>query len=378
MPNPPPLLSIAVPTYQRPERLRELLWGVCNQIDPLPDVLKAQVNCWVFDNASSDHRPDDDTTALVQRYQERFGFLHYRRSEQNQGADANIRRCVSEPDGQFIWLFCDDDLPARDAVIRLLTHLHQIEKARLKGQGPQIDFIHSNAHSRDVSMTIQRHDRLYDGGEQGASILTGEAFARRFHVGLIRASSNIYRKSALFDGNFDANFDEKTPKMTPFLERFLEGHLCSPLVLALQCLGSASNQPPRYGSYLDDPLLIYRENQRPWEALVPLISIYAMPLMAWQAARWGLFSKTFHRVFLWANPDLLRRWILQLRTQPRPTITTEPTPQAPIHWGQFIRLYWHHPGFWRESLWCCLLPRPLLQSLAGLLGVKPLPSGGIL
>jgi hypothetical protein len=281
---------------------------------------------------------------------------------------------VSNPNGQFIWLFCDDDLPARDAVIRLLTHLHGIEKTRLSGHGPKVDFIHSNAFHRDVSMTIQRHDRLYDGGEQGASILPGEAFARRFHVGLIRASSNIYRKSALFDANFDA----KTTQMTPFLERFLEGHLCSPLVLALQCLGSPSNQPPRYGSYLDDPLLIYRENQRPWEALVPLISIYAMPLMAWHAARFGLFSRTFHRVFLWANPDLLRRWILQLRTQPGPRVNSEPTTRAKLDWGQLIRLYWHRPGFWRDHLWFCLLPRPLLPVLAGLFGVKPLPSGRVL
>ena len=118
-----PLLSITIPTYTRGQRLSELLWGICTQIEALPENLKPEVDVWVNDNAST-----DDTGFRVQKYQARYPFLNYARNEANLGADQNMLLAIERPQGQFLWLMCDDDLPAQKAIERLLKHLHYLEK----------------------------------------------------------------------------------------------------------------------------------------------------------------------------------------------------------------------------------------------------------
>ena len=79
-----PLLTIAIPTYNRSESLALLLEILAPQLDG-----ESRVELVISDNASS-----DDTSAVVASFQNRGLKLIYSRNETNLGADANFVRCL--------------------------------------------------------------------------------------------------------------------------------------------------------------------------------------------------------------------------------------------------------------------------------------------
>jgi glycosyltransferase involved in cell wall biosynthesis len=59
----------------------------------------------VLDGAST-----DNTGEVVRLYQERFPRLRYFRQEHNSGIDRDFAKAVELANGDYCWLFCDDDL----------------------------------------------------------------------------------------------------------------------------------------------------------------------------------------------------------------------------------------------------------------------------
>jgi abequosyltransferase len=108
-----PLLTIAVPTYNRAIYLDQLLAVLMEQING-----DARVELLVSDNASQ-----DDTYALVMRYKDRGFAFRYIRNETNIGADRNILQCHEQAAGEYVWIFSDDDLIAPGALTRIVEAL---------------------------------------------------------------------------------------------------------------------------------------------------------------------------------------------------------------------------------------------------------------
>ena len=139
-----PLLTFAIPTYNRSAYLEQLL--VC--LEPQVRV-EPRVELLISDNAST-----DGTVEMLQEFV--AGGLPARvlRGEINVGADANFLRCVSEARGRFVWVFGDDDLLAPGALARLLPVLEQAER-----RGP-IDLVYlSSAGFADDVLPDARHRR---------------------------------------------------------------------------------------------------------------------------------------------------------------------------------------------------------------------------
>ncbi|MEB3244734.1 MAG: glycosyltransferase [Vampirovibrionales bacterium] len=340
-----PLLSITIPTYKRPERLRELLWGLCKQIEALPDDLKGQADIWVNDNASG-----DDTEAMVKKFAAKYPFITYVCNAQNLGADRNVGVAMQRPAGTFIWLLCDDDLPTKNAVERLLRQIQDIERQRL-ANGPTVNLIHSNSFHRTVEMNDMVMGRMYtDHGH--LSLMTGEAMLKKFHMALLRASTLIFRK-----GTYDG----------PFVDQYLTGYLCSPLVLVLQCLSGQNT----HGYYMDDPLLTYRENHKPWWGLWPLVVVYYIPLMALFAVRAGLYNASIITPFLYTDIENVRKYLYLLKKTPPEAFTNEPQKHWHLSFWTLFKLYARKKWFWDECVWFCLLPYPILRTLLRLSPLKP-------
>lgn len=93
-----PLLTVAIPTYNRAALLRECL-------DHLTSQLQDGVEIVVCDNASP-----DETPRVAVEYARRFPAVRALRNEMNLGTDANILRCLTESRGSFVFLFSDDDV----------------------------------------------------------------------------------------------------------------------------------------------------------------------------------------------------------------------------------------------------------------------------
>jgi len=77
-----------------------------------------EVEIVVLDGAST-----DNTEEVIRRYQERFPRLRYCRQETNMGIDRDFANAVDLADGEYCWLFCDDDLFKPDAIQIVLETL---------------------------------------------------------------------------------------------------------------------------------------------------------------------------------------------------------------------------------------------------------------
>ena len=109
-----PLLTIAIPTFNRAAQLEQRLEEIARQ-------WTEEIAVCVFDNASTDHTPE-----VVARFADRLP-LQYRRIPANSGALRNVIRCFEEPDTEWIWPLSDDDGLAEDSVASALACIHRTE-----------------------------------------------------------------------------------------------------------------------------------------------------------------------------------------------------------------------------------------------------------
>jgi abequosyltransferase len=108
-----PLLTIAIPTYNRSKYLDGLLSSLMEEMQG-----ETRVELLVSDNASS-----DDTCALVAAYQSRGLDIRYIRNSTNLGPDRNILQCYDQSSGKYVWVFSDDDLIKSGTLKRVLNAL---------------------------------------------------------------------------------------------------------------------------------------------------------------------------------------------------------------------------------------------------------------
>ncbi|MBB3195168.1 glycosyltransferase family 2 protein [Roseateles terrae] len=94
--TPNPLLSLAIPTYNRSEILLENLRAM------LPDLMAHQVAVFISDDST-----DDLTAQKVRALQQEYPLLTYRRNEPRHGHDANFFATVSMPDTDYVWYLGD-------------------------------------------------------------------------------------------------------------------------------------------------------------------------------------------------------------------------------------------------------------------------------
>lgn len=97
------ILSIVIPTLNRAQLLADLLLRLAQEIAWLPKHLQERVEVVVGDNAC------EDTTGIVVNGYLYQPWFKYRRFSERVGADESIARTVELGNGQFIWVFGDDD-----------------------------------------------------------------------------------------------------------------------------------------------------------------------------------------------------------------------------------------------------------------------------
>jgi glycosyltransferase involved in cell wall biosynthesis len=149
-----PILTIAIPTYNRAAKLQAQLERLLPQLTP-------EVRLCVYDNASP-----DDTQAVVAK----FPGVAYFRAAINCGAGRNIFRCFEECQTEWLWVLSDDDPASKTGVNDLLTVLRQ----------QACDFIHFSTYFCVHDATVVVDDV--------ASLLTPPTFFT-----LLTISAGVYR-----------------------------------------------------------------------------------------------------------------------------------------------------------------------------------------
>jgi glycosyltransferase involved in cell wall biosynthesis len=105
------ILTISIPTYNRPEKIK-------TQVRLLLPQLTDQVDLVVYDNCSDipvkNYFSEDELT--------KFTLI---RNKVNVGGDANIARCFENCNTKWLWTLSDDDFVKFDAVEIILNQINQ-------------------------------------------------------------------------------------------------------------------------------------------------------------------------------------------------------------------------------------------------------------
>ncbi|MES2355322.1 MAG: glycosyltransferase family 2 protein [Pseudomonadota bacterium] len=110
-----PLLSIAIPTWNRASYLRLTLEQLHVE---MPRGKASQVEILVSDNCS-----DDDTAAVVESVMSDGLRVRYVRNKENIGSDRNIAQCFNLASGRYVLLLGDDDILIDGTLPWLLSKL---------------------------------------------------------------------------------------------------------------------------------------------------------------------------------------------------------------------------------------------------------------
>ena len=130
-----PLLTIAVPTYNRAAELCELLDVLRQQLADAPEV-----ELLVSDNAST-----DETQKVLAEEQSRYAEcgarMEVHRQVCNVGADANFAFCFRQARGRFFWMCGDDDRIVPGGLQQVLALLKTPE-----GEPAELDMIYATSY----------------------------------------------------------------------------------------------------------------------------------------------------------------------------------------------------------------------------------------
>jgi glycosyltransferase involved in cell wall biosynthesis len=122
-----PLLTIAIPTYNRDNFLDRCLSCILEQLDD-----NSLVEVIVSDNAST-----DSTNNIVMSYKQIYPNIIYICNETNLGFDGNFRQCFNKAKGKYLLCIGDDDilLPGAVKFILAILSAHEVGVVHLSGTG---------------------------------------------------------------------------------------------------------------------------------------------------------------------------------------------------------------------------------------------------
>jgi glycosyltransferase involved in cell wall biosynthesis len=111
-----PLLTIAIPAYNRPDNLESLL-------HLLQEQNTESIEIWISDDQS----PDEGVGNVVRKFQQSMPNLLYNRNEENLGYSGNVCKLYELAATRYVWFLCDDDSVLPNAVNNVLDALDKYE-----------------------------------------------------------------------------------------------------------------------------------------------------------------------------------------------------------------------------------------------------------
>lgn len=111
------LISIAIPTYNRADSLQRLLSYITLKIENMSDL----VQICISNNCST-----DNTEEVVFNFQKKYpNLIKYKKNEKNFGSDRNVFLVMGMADGNFVWLFGDDDMIVEDGINKVINFINK-------------------------------------------------------------------------------------------------------------------------------------------------------------------------------------------------------------------------------------------------------------
>jgi glycosyltransferase involved in cell wall biosynthesis len=112
------ILSICIATFNRSKYLKESLQSIVGQFDD-PEVAK-NVNVYVLDNIS-----EDNTKEVVLKFVDHFENIVLIEDNKRRDMAKGIVKSASLGDGNYLWVFSDDDLMIAGCLKKIITVLQK-------------------------------------------------------------------------------------------------------------------------------------------------------------------------------------------------------------------------------------------------------------
>ena len=175
-----PQLTIAIPTYNRAQKLdRQLAWTI-NAIAGRWD----EVELVVSDNASPDATPQ-----ICEKWRSASdGRLRVVRQPNNLGLIRNVLTCIEQAQGRYVWVVGDDDVIFDGALDWILTQLSTHDADALS-------FLHLNVRTQNGYEGAILQERIYPFREDKETCPGGALFEECVEIDenwMLLITANIY------------------------------------------------------------------------------------------------------------------------------------------------------------------------------------------
>lgn len=177
-----PLLTIAIPTYNRASYLELCLLKIHEELVSLPRDMRNLVKVYVSNNAST-----DDTNIITSNFElKEAGAIEFVHNKENIGAERNVVQCYESSTTPYVWILGDDDVILPGGLKKVLdVLLHQdVDILYLNHYWFEDEYINRAVIPKDTSVSIYTKSLN---------------FARRTNVMLTFISGQIVRSGINFD-----------------------------------------------------------------------------------------------------------------------------------------------------------------------------------
>jgi len=247
-------LSICIPTYNRAPFLKQCLDSIVSQFHD--ELIKSQVDIVISDNGST-----DNTTAVVQEYQEKFSNISYFRNTENLGVDKNILQVVDKASGKFVWLLGDDDALFEGSLKYLLALLI----------GSEYGYVMANSWGYNKELTEQAVSRPNLNIKENEFFSSLEVFVRNI---------GDFRNTVGFFGGLSCQiFKRSVWQALPNKEEFIGSQALHLFVILKAC----KNLPVCLAS---KPLVKTRADNIRWDTFPGLSTVAQRSQKTKQTAKW--------------------------------------------------------------------------------------------
>lgn len=200
-----PLLTIAIPTWNRLTELKQCL----DLLIPQVEAVAPEAEILISDNAS-----DNDTERYGLGLQKRYSFLTYKRNQTNIGASLNFVEAIEKASGAYVWLLSDDDFIESGAVAHVLQVIKAWQPAYIATEFTYCDEERKTAGNQPHKKFMIDKDIPH--------VDLSRAFLARNHW-LSFMSCNIYRSDLCDCALFRSQF----PMVPSWIQVYMTAHVLS-------------------------------------------------------------------------------------------------------------------------------------------------------
>jgi glycosyltransferase involved in cell wall biosynthesis len=204
-----PLLTIAIPTFNRASCLGQSLLRISEELDSLSAAQRKLVRVYVSNNAST-----DNTAEVIAEYQNIFPReLEVALNTENIGGERNVVQCYVSAKTPYVWVLGDDDAIVPGGLQMVLDVILEHDIDILYMPCRTYSSLHSDKYNNDSQCNKERIS-LYENPLK---------FVRRVNVNLTFISSLVVRTGRFSGVQVDAVKDSNLPQLGWVLTLLKEG-----------------------------------------------------------------------------------------------------------------------------------------------------------